>query len=171
MQKTLRKRLRQLKPKASTSTPGRDAYFVAVDLLSRREHSRVELETKLSKKGFDQEQIDSAMEQLLKHGLQSDERYLEDFVRSRVIKGSGPLKIAHELRARGIDSSTLSDYLNNQNIDWFEVASATYQKKYRSDQSMDAREKAKRVRFMQSKGFPSDIIFRLFGEWFDWLVD
>ncbi len=162
LQKIQRKRPRLLKPKQTTPTPGRDAYYVAVDLLSRREHSRVELESKLSSKGFSDEQIASAMEQLLAHGLQSDERYLEDFVRSRVLKGSGPLKIAHELRARGIDSSTLDDYLASQTIDWFDVASATYQKKYRSSDEIDARERAKRVRFMQSKGFPSDIIFRLF---------
>ena len=72
------------------------------------------------------------------------------------------LKIAHELRTRGIDSSALNTYLEDQDIDWFEVAIATYKKKYRSDNDIDAREKAKRVRFMQSKGFPSDIIFRLF---------
>jgi len=102
------------------------------------------------------------MEQLLKHDLQSDARYLEDFVRSRVLRGSGPLKIAHELRNRGIDSSLFHAYLENQDIDWFEVASATYHKKYRSNDQIDAREQAKRVRFMQSKGFPSDIIFRLF---------
>lgn len=162
MAKTLRKRQRQLKSKAKTSTPGRDAYFVAVDLLARREHSCVELESKLSTKGFNQEQIASAMEQLHKHGLQSDERYLEDFVRSRVLRGSGPLKIAHELRTRGIDASTLQNYLEIQDIDWLQVAKETYQKKYRSNEEIDAREKAKRVRFMQSKGFPGDIIFRLF---------
>ncbi|MDW3094271.1 MAG: regulatory protein RecX [Gammaproteobacteria bacterium] len=133
-----------------------------MDLLSRREHSRVELEAKLAKKEFTEEQIDSAFEQLLEHGLQSDQRYLEDFVRSRLLKGSGPLKIAHELHARGIDSATLQDYLNSQQIDWFEVASATYKKKYRSNDQIDAQERAKRVRFMQSKGFPSDIIFQLF---------
>lgn len=94
--------------------------------------------------------------------MQSDERYVEDFVRSRILKGSGPLKIAHELRNRGIDSSMYNSYLENQDIDWFEVASATYRKKYRSNEPIDAHEQAKRVRFMQSKGFPSDIIFRLF---------
>ncbi|MFK7794947.1 MAG: regulatory protein RecX [Gammaproteobacteria bacterium] len=152
-----RKRLLKSKPK-----PGRDAYYVAVNLLSRREHSRVELEVKLAKKEFTQEQIASAFEQLLEHGLQSDQRYLEDFVRSRLLKGSGPLKIAHELRTRGIDSETLQNYLNSQQIDWFEVAMTTYEKKYQPNDEIDARERAKRVRFMQSRGFPSDIIFRLF---------
>jgi regulatory protein len=154
-----RKRKRLLKPKTS---PGRDAYYVAVGLLSRREHSRVELVAKLAKKEFTEEQIDSAFEQLLEHGLQSDQRYLEDFVRSRLLKGSGPLKIAHELRTRGIDPEMLQNYLNSQKVDWLEVATTTYKKKYRANDEIDARERAKRVRFMQSRGFPSDIIFRLF---------
>jgi len=159
----LKKRKRLLKPKSSAKkSPGRDAYYVAVDLLSRREHSRVELEAKLAKKEFTKEQIASAFEQLLEYGLQSDQRYLEDFVRSRLLRGSGPLKIAHELRTRGIDSDTLQGYLNSQQIDWFEVAAATYEKKYHTNDEIDARERAKRVRFMQSRGFPSDIIFRLF---------
>ena len=159
----LKKRKRLLKSKTSAKkSPGRDAYYVAVDLLSRREHSRVELEAKLAKKDFTEEQIASAFEQLLEHGLQSDQRYLEDFVRSRLLKGSGPLKIAHELRMRGIESDALQNYLDSQQIDWFEVATATYQKKYQSNDEIDVRERAKRVRFMQSKGFPSDVIFRLF---------
>ena len=83
-------------------------------------------------------------------------------MRSRLIKGNGPLRIAHELYSRGIDAGTLQDYLNSQQIDWFEVAAATYEKKYQSNDEIDARERAKRVRFMQSKGFPSDIIFQLF---------
>ena len=158
----IQKKRKRLLKSSSKPKPGRDAYYVAVDLLSRREHSRVELEAKLAKKEFTEEQIASAIEQLLEHGLQSDQRYLEDFVRSRLLKGSGPLKIAHELRTRGIDSEALQDYLNSQQIDWFEVASATYEKKYRSNDQIDAQERAKRVRFMQSKGFPSDIIFQLF---------
>ena len=35
-------------------------------------------------------------------------------------------------------------------------------KKYGENLPIDALDKAKRVRFMQSKGFPSDIIFQLF---------
>ncbi len=131
-------------------------------MLSRREHSRVELTAKLASKGFDQQQIDSAMEMLLAHDLQSDARYVEDFVRSRIMKGSGPLKIMHELRHRGIDDSMVQAYLDRANIDWFEVARTAYIKKYRSSEVIDAREQAKRIRFMQSKGFPGDIIFRLF---------
>ena len=67
-----KKRPRPLKPE-------RDAYQVALNLLARREHSRVELENKLSKKGFPHEQIERALKQLAANDLQSDQRFLEDF--------------------------------------------------------------------------------------------
>ena len=81
----------------------RDAYQVALDLLARREHARVELEQKLQKKGFPESRIHQALQQLTEKGFQSDERYIEDFVRSRVYKGNGPLRILQELRLRATD--------------------------------------------------------------------
>lgn len=128
-------------------------------MLARREHSRVELENKLSKKGFPAEQIDRALEQLDANDLQSDQRFLEDFVRSRVLRGNGPLRISQELRQRGIEDGL--SRINDQAIDWLEVASNTYAKKYHSSEIADVNERAKRMRYMQSKGFSGDIIRQL----------
>ena len=128
-------------------------------MLARREHSRVELKNKLSKKGFPAEQIDRALEQLDANDLQSDQRFLEDFVRSRVLRGNGPLRISQELRQRGIEDGL--SQINDQAIDWLEVASNTYTKKYHSSEIADANERAKRMRYMQSKGFSGDIIRQL----------
>ena len=128
-------------------------------MLARREHSRVELQEKLAKKGFPHDQIERALEQLVANNLQSDQRFLEDFIRSRVLKGNGPLRISQELRQRGIDDGL--SRIEEQAIDWQEVATRTYAKKYRSSEIADARERAKRMRYMQSKGFSGDIIRQL----------
>ena len=154
--------MRQKRKTLKHKEAGRDAYFVAVDLLARREHSRVELVTKLINKGFDADMVDLAMKKLIENDLQSDERYLEDFVRSRILKGHGPLKITQELRQRGIDESKVDAYFHMQDIDWFAHAKTAYLKKYKENSAIDTQEKAKRIRFMQSRGFPGDIIFRLF---------
>ena len=129
---------------------------MAIDLLARREHGRVELAHKLSKKGFPDEQIERALEQLIERDLQSDQRFVEDFVRSRVLKGNGPLKISQELRQRGIEDGL--SQIEGQQVDWLAVASSIYQKKFRCSEIEDARERAKRQRFLQSKGFSGDII-------------
>ena len=152
------KQLQQIRPKKRPRPlkPERDACQVALNLLARREHSRVELENKLNKKGFPCEQIDQALEQLAANDLQSDQRFLDDFVRSRVLKGNGPLRISQELRQRGIEDGL--SRIDDQEIDWLEVATNTYTKKYKSSEIADARERAKRMRYMQSKGFSGDII-------------
>ncbi len=140
----------------------RDAYHVAVGLLSRREHTQLELTTKLQQKGFAEPAITAALALLIEHDLQSDQRFIEDLVRSRMLKGYGPLRIKHDCRQRGIAESLLDDYLGCASFDWLHLARTTYAKKYQENQQIDYSEKAKRVRFMQSRGFPSDIIFQLF---------
>ena len=139
----------------------RDAYACALDLLSRREHSQFELRAKLEKREFLPEQIEQALKQLIAGRYQSDQRFLEDFVRSRVLRGKGPLLICHELRQRGIDKSAFEQHCEEHEIDWFGVAEQTYLKKFGEIAIDSMRERAKRVRFMQSKGFPGDIIGRI----------
>ena len=141
--------------------PERDAYACAIDLLSRREHSQLELWAKLEKREFPQEQIEKALEQLITRDYQSDQRFLEDFVRSRVLRGKGPLLISQELRQRGVDRSAFEAHCHECEIDWYEVAEQTYLKKFGEIAADSMRERAKRVRFMQSKGFPGDIIGRI----------
>lgn len=139
----------------------RDAYQSAIDYLSRREHSRLELVTKLSNKGYSEEDIELALERIDKHDLQSDERFAEQFVRARVLKHSGPMRIKHELKQRGIDEDLITLCLDQQQIDWLQEAQALYSKKYGMKEAKDYQEKARRMRFFQSKGFPGDIIQQL----------
>ena len=127
-------------------------------MLARREHSSLELATKLSNKGFSDDNIQAALASLQSHGLQSEERFAEQFVRSRVLKNNGPMRILQELQQRGIDEELANQYLYNEELDWLEVANELYLKKYGSSEIDDFQEKAKRMRYMQSKGFPSDII-------------
>ena len=141
--------------------PERDAYACALDLLSRREHSQLELRAKLEKREFPQGQIEQALEQLIAGRYQSDQRFLEDFVRSRVLRGKGPLLICQELRQRGVDRSAFERHCEEWKIDWFDVAEQTYLKKFGEIAIDSMRERAKRIRFMQSKGFPGDIIGRI----------
>ena len=126
-------------------------------MLARREHSRVELTHKLTKKGFSSDQVDRALDQLQAADLQSDQRFIEDFVRSRVLRGNGPLRISQELRNRGVESDNFLQWVEEP-IDWLQIAMNTYQKKYGVSEAEDMREQAKRMRYMQSKGFSSDII-------------
>lgn len=138
--------------------PKRDAYDAAIDYLSRREHSRLELITKLTKKEYSEEDIQTALERIDQYDLQSDERFVEQFIRARLLKHYGPMLIRHELKQRGIDESLIIEYFAQEQIDWLQVAESLYRKKYALSEASDYQEKARRMRFMQSKGFPGDII-------------
>jgi len=74
----------------------------AMDYLARREHGRTELIKKVIKFGFDAETADDAVAELVEDNLQSDQRFVEAFVVSRINQGKGPVKIRADLRERDI---------------------------------------------------------------------
>ena len=83
----------------------------AVRLLARREHSQVELARKLEAKGHDSDVAKQVVTELACQGLQSDRRFVEAFVRSRLGRGQGERKIRADLYARGIDDATADPFM------------------------------------------------------------
>ena len=131
-------------------------YSAALKMLMRREHSKLELFNKLKLKGYDDEIIDSAITQLTEQNYQSDERFAEAFILMRFNQGKGPVRIASELKLRGISSFNLSDF------DWFKSAKEIRKKKFGDLASLDFKEQAKQKRFLQSRGFSLDQINQSF---------
>ena len=131
-------------------------YSAALKMLMRREHSKLELFNKLQLKGYDDEIIDSAISQLTEQNYQSDERFAEAFILMRFNQGKGPVKIASELKLRGISSFNLSDF------DWFKSAKEIRKKKFGDIVLSDFKEQAKQKRFLQSIGFSLDQINQSF---------
>lgn len=124
-------------------------------MLARREYSRQELFTKLASRDYAEQEIDVALERLVSEGLQSDERFATEFVQSRVDRGNGPVKIRCELQQRGVAESIIDDALRLAGIDWVVLALAVYRKKY-GDSPADYRDRARRMRFLQQRGFEAD---------------
>lgn len=126
--------------------------LTAMNLLSYREYSRLELTDKLNNKFDSSPLIDQVVNQLVGENLQSDTRFAEAFIRSRIARGQGEIRIRMELRERGIDQSLAETAIKNCEIDWFALARDIAQNKYRSP-VCDSRERAKRMRFLQYRGF------------------
>lgn len=139
-----------------------DAYAVSVGLLARREHSVRELSGKLHSRGFERGIVEAVLARLVAEGLQSDERFAEAYLRQRSEKGYGPQRIAAEMRERGIDERLVSAQLRRAEadgeIDWFERAETVYVKKYGMRPIEDLKDRAKRLRFMQYRGFTHEQI-------------
>ncbi|MDH5710501.1 MAG: recombination regulator RecX [Gammaproteobacteria bacterium] len=136
---------------------------LAVRLLARREHSVEELRQKLVRREFDSDEIASALLELQQGDWQSDERFTEAYVRARRLKGYGQLRIAAELRERGVSEQIADRYLYTDTAIWLETLEQEYQKKYHGIRYEDYQEKARRMRFLQYRGFSIDQINEVIG--------
>jgi len=130
-----------------------DVRMAAMDLLARREHSLLELRDKLKRRFSDVSVIDDQLSRLAGENLLSDVRFAESYVRQRVEKGYGPLRLREELRARGVSGLDIDLALEALEIDWSQLASEVLRKKFGEDSPPDLSEKARRMRFMQYRGF------------------
>ena len=92
--------------KADPASRARESAF---RMLARREHSRVELRSKLSARGFAEELIETLLESLQDERAQSDQRFAESLLSSRLRAGYGPLRIRMELKEKGVDSELVVD--------------------------------------------------------------
>ena len=145
----------------------RDAYQVAVKLLSRREHSIHELRRKLARKEFSNGVIDAVVSNLQEADLVSDARYAEVFVRSRINRGDGPMKVLASLRERGIDDVLIDQFLHYDDTFWISRANSVLEKKFgqrltRGDETGSS-DWGKRARFLAGRGFAAEIIYRSLG--------
>ena len=130
-------------------------------MLARREHSAFEIRRKLKQRDIGDAEIEQAVEHLQQEGLLSDQRYAESYIHLRKSKGYGPLRIALELRERGVAESDYEQYLYHRDIDWRSVLEAACDKKFGGRTCDDYREKAKRIRYLQYRGFALDEIHEL----------
>ena len=131
-------------------------YSAGLKMLMRREHSRLELFQKLQTKGFDVDVVNNSISKLVRQNYQSDDRFSEEFIQMRFNQGKGPVKIASELKMRGINTFDLSVF------DWFQLAKEIRQRKFGDLSSLDFKETAKQKRFLQSRGFTLDQINQAF---------
>lgn len=123
----------------------------AYQLLGRREYALAELAARLKRKWPAAEDIESLVEQLAEENLVSDERFAESFLRSRVQRHQGPMKIRAELRGRGIDDALINAALDTQSGAWRELASE-WLERYHSG-AFTLKEKQKYYRRLVNRGF------------------
>ena len=129
-----------------------EIYNKALDLLSRREHSRKELYLKLISRFESKEDINLILNKLEKNKLLSDSRFTEEYVQARRRKGFGPIKISAELEKRGISDSLISAQINIYE-DWDDLAQSTFQKRFPEGISKDFKKLQKQKNFLSNKGF------------------
>lgn len=133
-----------------------------MNLLARREHSVTELKNKLLKADFDIDDIYAVIEKLTAAGLQSDERFAENYLRYRSQRGFGSQKITLELKERGVATDIIYGALDESEIDWFALAASARCKRFGEDEPDTAKDRAKQQRFLQYRGFTHEQITESF---------
>ena len=133
-------------------------------MLARREHTREELRAKLRRSVDDVAAIESALEQLARERLQSDDRHAEAYARQRAGRGYGPVRIARELRERGTSKEVISRAIHGlEETDWLRLAREARAKRFGGAAPRGAAERARQTRFLEYRGFPAEIIRKAVG--------
>lgn len=128
----------------------------ALRYLARREHSRRELEKKLSVHEQSPQVLSDLLDQLEQQGFLSTERFAEQTSRTRRPR-FGSQRIVHELKEKGVDTAHIAGLLPDLKETDLETARQIWQKKFGTPPA-DIKERGRQMRFLTNRGFPSDII-------------
>lgn len=131
----------------------------ALQMLGRRDHSRAELEQKLKAHTETPDEIPALLDDFEARGWLSDSRFAEQWTHYRSQRyGLGRLK--QELRQRGVASEIIDASIEAVAENEESTARRLWQKKF-GQSPADAKERAKQLRFLASRGFSTSVIYRV----------
>ena len=137
----------------------------AFRLLTRREHSRAELHSKLTARGYDSDVVDDLLASLAAEDLVSDHRYAQALVSHRVSTGYGPHRIIMELKDKGVAPEIIDQTLLSAEVDWDELLRVQHNRKFGTSKAGSFKEWARRAQYLDRRGFSTDTIRRVMGSW------
>ncbi len=146
----------------------------ALDYLSRREYSRIELLRKLAPFAQPEESVEALVDSLEREGWLSDARFVESVVHRRAQR-VGMTRIVGELRMHGVDDSLIEAVGSQLRETELARAVAVWRKKFGALPQTPA-ERAKQARFLAMRGFSQAIAVQILkgagepdesGEWSD----
>ena len=135
---------------------GSAAQAAALKLLARRDYATADLRSRLCDGGFDAQSSDAVIATLEEQGVLNDARYAQNYVAYHVGRGQGPLRIATELRRKGVPGA-LIDAALAAGPDWAALARRLRAARFGAPPSSWP-EKARQARFLQYRGFSADHI-------------
>jgi regulatory protein len=139
------------KNSAARDAAGPSLRSQAIGLLARREYARAELEARLIAKGASRSDVAAVLDELAALGYVSNERFAQAFAEQKAGRYSRR-SIAAELKAKGVDAAEIDAALAATGVDDAFALEALWQRRF-GQRPADSREKARQVRFLQSRGF------------------
>jgi regulatory protein len=132
----------------------------ALNLLARREHSRLELARKLSPHG-DPDEVAVLLDDLERENLLSKARYAESLAHARAGR-HGSLRLKADLREKGVPGSVIAEVVGEARENDLVAAREVWRKKF-AQPPQDAAERARQMRFLAGRGFPAEVVRRVVG--------
>jgi regulatory protein len=142
------------KPGFQPSLKGR-----ALRLLSQREHSRTELERKLTQHEEVPGELAKALDELQARDFINDGRAVDSVVNRRSGK-LGSARIKQELAAKGLSGEAVAQAMESLKDTELSRAQEVWRKKFGSP-PQDPQEKAKQLRFLITRGFNAEVVRRV----------
>ncbi len=147
------------------SRPAKALQARAVAYLARREYSRAELRRKLlagAAASAAAEDVDAVLDLLARQGYLSDARFANAVVHQKTGL-LGKRAIAHVLKSKGVTADAAAAAMAAADIDDDATLVALWRRKFGRAPAND-KEKARQIRFLQSRGFALSAIFKLMRE-------
>ena len=104
------------------------------------------------------EDLEAVLDDLAMRGWLSDARYAEQSIRVKA-RRYGPIKLAHVLRARGVDEDTIAAGFRAAGADGASNLENVWKTRFK-EWPADERERGRQVRFLQGRGFSLDEIVK-----------
>jgi regulatory protein len=124
---------------------------LAVRYLTRREYGIEELKRKLQQRGVESGLAEKVVSELADENLVSDQRFVEMYIRARINRLFGPMKIRGELRGRGVSDHLIAEAMPSGQETWFDYALQWARKRHRGE--LDYAGRAKIYRSLMNRGF------------------
>jgi len=136
---------------ATTDLSKEDVRDIALRYLARREYGVEELKRKLVQRGAESNAAEQVVADCAEQNLVSDERFTEMYVRMRIRRLFGPVKIRGELRQRGIPDPLIVTALQVDEETWLDAAARWADRRIHGE--LDFSQKAKFHRKLMNRGF------------------
>ncbi|MDX8388992.1 MAG: regulatory protein RecX [Mariprofundaceae bacterium] len=136
-------------------------------LLGYREYCETEIRYKLQQRNIASDLIDTVISQLQQAGYQSDFRYAESFLRSRMARGEAPWLAAQKASQRGVDADALQIAVANAESTFDSFAHCRTLLQHRDPHALrhhDERVWQRHARFLRNKGYDADTILQTMKE-------
>ena len=143
------------------------AYRATLVLLSARDRTWAELSRLLAARGFTRADSEAAFDRLREQGYVDDRRFANTWARSRLrTKPMGPHRLRQELQAKGVEEELVGEVLREiYETGEEETARRAMAGKLSGLRHLPAASRMGRVaRFLQRRGFSTEVIWRLVRE-------